>query len=85
MKQKIIKIILLVVIIISSVLLFISINEKPPIIDNLVALDVKDDLGLPIRLKIPQISVDANIEYVGLTSLGAMDVPAGPVDVAWFE
>lgn len=41
--------------------------------------------GLPIRLKIPRISVDAAFVYVGLTSLGAMDVPKGPAPVAWLD
>lgn len=41
--------------------------------------------GLPIRLKIQRISTDAAIEYVGLTSDGAMDIPKGPVNVAWFN
>lgn len=41
--------------------------------------------GLPIRFKIPSINVDAHIEYVGLTSDGSMDVPKGPIDVAWFD
>ena len=39
----------------------------------------------PVRLKIPTINVDASIEYVGVTPLGAMDVPKGPTLVAWFE
>jgi len=42
-------------------------------------------LGFPVRLKIPSISVDATIQYVGITSDGAMDVPKGPNDVAWFK
>jgi sortase (surface protein transpeptidase) len=37
------------------------------------------------RLKIPAINVDAVIEYVGLTSDGAMDVPKKYEDVAWFD
>lgn len=41
--------------------------------------------GLPVRLKIPKINVDAAVESVGLTADGAMDVPKGPADVAWFE
>jgi LPXTG-site transpeptidase (sortase) family protein len=40
---------------------------------------------MPIRLKIPKINVDADIEYVGLTAGGSMDVPKGPADVAWFD
>jgi LPXTG-site transpeptidase (sortase) family protein len=39
----------------------------------------------PARLKIPTINIDAIAEYVGVTSDGAMDVPEGPIDVAWFE
>jgi LPXTG-site transpeptidase (sortase) family protein len=42
-------------------------------------------VGRPVRLKIPSINVDAPVEYVGLTSDGAMDVPKGPVKVAWFN
>ena len=41
--------------------------------------------GLPVRLTIPKINVDATIEDVGVTSLGAMAVPSGPADVAWFK
>jgi len=41
--------------------------------------------NLPVRLKIPKINVDAAIEYLGLTPDGAMDVPKGPADVAWFS
>jgi LPXTG-site transpeptidase (sortase) family protein len=40
---------------------------------------------LPVRLLIPKIKVDAAVEYLGLTSSGAMDVPKGPSDVAWFD
>jgi len=40
---------------------------------------------LPVRLVIPAIDVDAAVEYVGLTPQGAMAVPAGPTDVAWFD
>jgi LPXTG-site transpeptidase (sortase) family protein len=43
------------------------------------------NVGLPVRLKIPKINVDASFEYLGLTSDGAMDVPKGPDNVAWFN
>lgn len=43
------------------------------------------NFGSPVRLEIPKINVDAAVEYVGLTSAGAMDVPKGPSNVAWFE
>lgn len=41
--------------------------------------------GLPVRLKIPKIHVDAAVEYVGLAHDGAMDVPKSPSSVAWFN
>lgn len=40
---------------------------------------------LPARLIIPTIHVNAFVEYVGLTPSGAMGVPQGPDDVAWFD
>lgn len=40
---------------------------------------------MPVRLKIPSINVDATVEYVGLTSSGAIDVPKNSTDVAWFN
>lgn len=41
--------------------------------------------GLPVRLKIPSIKVDAVIESVGLTPKGAMDVPKDPNNVGWYS
>lgn len=41
--------------------------------------------GLPVRLKIPSINVDALVEHVGLTPNGAMDVPKERANVAWFN
>ena len=41
--------------------------------------------GLPVRLKIPKINVDAAVLSLGLTSDGAMDIPKGPDDVAWYN
>ena len=41
--------------------------------------------SLPVRLKVPKINIDATIEYVGLTPQGAMGVPRGPVNVAWYQ
>jgi sortase A len=41
--------------------------------------------AVPVRLKIPALKVDAAIESLGITPDGAMDVPKGPADVAWFN
>lgn len=41
--------------------------------------------GQPKRVKIPVIRVDADVEYVGLTPEGAMDVPKDYGKTAWYE
>lgn len=41
--------------------------------------------NIPIRLKIPKIKVNAIIEQVGLTPYGAMAIPKGRSNVAWFN
>lgn len=38
-----------------------------------------------MRLKIPNISIDASIDSVGVTFDGAVDAPKGPTNVAWFN
>lgn len=46
---------------------------------------IKEDYGLPARLKIPLIDIDSVVEQAGLTSQGAMDVPKNQNNVAWFN
>lgn len=41
--------------------------------------------GVPVRITIPKINVDATIEPVGLTGDGAMDAPKGPAETGWFS
>ncbi|TSC65123.1 MAG: peptidase C60 sortase A and B [Parcubacteria group bacterium Gr01-1014_91] len=53
--------------------------------DRNAPLLVPMNLGLPVRLKIPVINVDAGIEYVGITSDGAMGVPKSPESAGWFQ
>lgn len=57
------------------------------IVENTAALSNQEQssIGLPVRLKIPNINVDASVEYVGLAPDGAMDVPKERADVAWFK
>ncbi len=40
--------------------------------------------GVPVRLRIPTIKVDAPVEHVGLTQDGAMDVPKDYDNTAWY-
>ncbi len=53
-------------------------QETTPLADNVT-------FGLPMRLKIPKIDVDSTVEYVGLTSDGAMDVPKERANVGWLN
>jgi len=41
--------------------------------------------GLPARILIPDIGVDAAIEYLGLTPSGDMAAPLGSTDVGWYR
>ncbi|HEX8684360.1 MAG TPA: class F sortase [Ardenticatenaceae bacterium] len=42
-------------------------------------------VGLPTRLRIPDLGVNAAVESVGQTSSGAMDVPQGVMNVGWYN
>lgn len=41
--------------------------------------------GRPVRMAIPRLGVDANVESVGLTADRAMDVPKAWANVGWYE
>ena len=41
-------------------------------------------IGLPSRLKIPSIGVDAHVEHVQTDAAGRMDVPKNSDNVAWY-
>lgn len=41
--------------------------------------------GIPVRLKIPIIAVDAAIRFVGLAADGYMEAPEGGKDVGWYK
>lgn len=45
----------------------------------------KISIGLPTRLGIPAINVNTNIQHIGVTQSGEMDVPNNTVDVGWFK
>lgn len=45
----------------------------------------KGRYDLPVRLKIPQIGVDAAIEHVGLTPDEDMEAPSGNRNVSWYR
>lgn len=56
-------------------------QNQPPGNNN----QIDADPGLPARLVIPSINVNANVIQVGLTAGGAVDTPKGPYEVAWYK
>lgn len=60
-------------------------SDPVPHTTNSATIHKQEKAGLPVRLKIPKIKVDAAIDYVGLTPQGDMDVPKGPANVAWYK
>lgn len=64
-----------------------TLNQTPKLVDSILNKNTTEQVNpeFPVRLKIPIINVDATIEYVGLTPDGAMDVPVGPSNAAWFS
>jgi len=45
----------------------------------------KTAFGLPVRLIIRVIGVDANVQYLGVNKAGEMEVPSNITDVGWFK
>jgi sortase A len=45
----------------------------------------KEHVGIPVRLKIPSINVDAIVEHVGIIPNGEMGVPQNTINVGWFS
>lgn len=41
--------------------------------------------GLPTRLKIPSLGIDAAVDYMGLTKTGDMDTPTDLTEVGWYK
>lgn len=41
--------------------------------------------GLPKRLQIPALNIDAAILYMGVNKSGAMETPGNAVDVGWYK
>jgi len=77
----------------SSILLFYFIprtpapNASPIFVGNTVVFPKKEvaGFGLPVRMRIPKINVDAAIDYVGLAPDGSMDVTESQENVMWFD
>lgn len=79
---------IIVLTLITFAVVFIISNPTPLSKDATVITVIekpKVTVGLPIRLKIPVINVDAVIRYSGLTPDGAMGTADGVNEVAWYQ
>lgn len=57
----------------------------PPTNQVTISTTDQEIAGLPLRIQISVIGVDAAIENVGLTATGTMDAPKNQDDVAWYQ
>ncbi|TAK04807.1 class F sortase [Patescibacteria group bacterium] len=51
----------------------------------IIAAAAVENIGLPERIMIPSIAVDAAVEKVAVAADGSMDVPKDPLNTAWYE
>jgi len=56
---------------------------KPPAAKPIIP--AKTIAGVPVRLRIPEIGVDAAVDQMGLTASGDMQAPTGPKTVGWYK
>jgi LPXTG-site transpeptidase (sortase) family protein len=76
-------------IVLASVLYY-HLSNKPVAASIPLAVSVPQvltsvSIGLPLRLRIPTINVDAAVQAVGLASDGAMETPKSLHDVGWYR
>ncbi len=62
-----------------------SVTTAPTTREAEVLTEAEEPAGLPVRISIPSIGVDAQMEFVGLDTEGKMDVPKDFDNVGWFE
>ncbi|MBC7943144.1 class F sortase [Candidatus Saccharibacteria bacterium] len=60
-------------------------NSVPISINSATIGKQKVKIGVPIKLTIPKISIEADIAYVGVAADGSMDISPNQDDVAWYE
>ena len=92
MQSKISPEIIFLVLIILSLVIYLSVHGLYMKSNSLLVTSTQDttcsetgSARVPIRLKIPKINVDTTIVPVGLTAQGAMGTPKGPAEAAWFN
>ena len=86
MKAYVKPLLLVIIIAVSSLLLYFYFtrgsNDKQA---SQSPITTKASPGLPARLIIPAIDIDAVVEFVGVAVKGTMEVPSNTTDVGWFK
>ncbi len=96
MQQKTILIIATTLFAITGVLLIVGDSGLPVLQERIgggagiaaasdIATPDTTAIGLPTRIKIPGIGVNAPIEYVGTNAAGQMQAPSNGTNVAWYQ
>lgn len=90
MKSYVRRVLLVTILIIFSSLLFYVVQKQAQINQGtrkqILSIQAqKETQGLPVRLTIPTVNVNAAVEHVGVNSKGEMEVPSNTVDVGWFK
>jgi LPXTG-site transpeptidase (sortase) family protein len=62
-----------------------EITEVPTISQTTHTLQAGEKIGLPVRITIPAIDLNASIEKVALAADGTMDVPKYFLNTGWYE
>lgn len=60
-------------------------NTAPKAAEVSTAAAENRTYGLPVRLLIPKIDVDARVTYMGLTASGDMEAPKTNEDAGWYK
>lgn len=76
---------LLVVVSAALFFVFFILTRQKPVFQDQPQVGNKPTFGLPVELIIPAISVDANIQNLGVTPNGEMEVPGNIIEVGWFK
>ncbi len=87
MRGKILKWVLLITALaVFAIFLFQSISTPVNNSNNISFAETNAETGIPSRIRIPSININASIEQVGLTHDGSsMDTPTNPLDTAWYK
>lgn len=92
-KWAIVGLIVLVAVIISGYVIFTRTIQQTGRVFGVDVRIAKQDpapkkeivYGLPARLMIPKLNIDATIRYMGVTAAGDMDTPGNITEVGWYK